>query len=83
MADAKFYEAYSRFNDSTNKYESWSESVSRVMNMHRDYLSSKGIVSPTLSALIAEVEEAYSKKTYSWCSKSFTIWWRTIIKTPS
>ena len=62
MADAKFYEAYSRFNDSTNKYESWSESVSRVMNMHRDYLSSKGIVSPILSDLINEVEEAYSNK---------------------
>ena len=62
MADAKFYEAYSRFNDSTNKYESWTESVSRVMNMHRDYLTAKGIVSPILPELMDEVESAYANK---------------------
>lgn len=62
MADAKFYEAYSRFNDSTNKYESWAESVSRVMNMHRGYLTSKGITSPILSELMDEVEAAYADK---------------------
>ena len=36
MADAKFFESYARFNEGTQSYESWEESVDRVMQMHKD-----------------------------------------------
>lgn len=35
MADAKFYESYARYDDSLGRYETWEESVERVMAMHR------------------------------------------------
>ena len=60
MADAKFYEAYSRFDESLNRYETWPEAVARVMNMHRSFLGPK--LTPELSNLLAEVEDAYASK---------------------
>lgn len=41
MGTAKFYESYSRYDDTLQRYETWDESVDRVMNMHRDYYSEK------------------------------------------
>ena len=35
MSDAKFYESYARYDDELNRYETWEESVTRVMDMHR------------------------------------------------
>jgi ribonucleoside-diphosphate reductase alpha chain len=35
LSDAKFYDSYSRFDDSLGRYETWDESVERVMAMHR------------------------------------------------
>ena len=35
MSDAKFYESYARYDDSLQRYETWEESVARVMGMHR------------------------------------------------
>ena len=37
MSDAKFYEAYARYNPDESRYETWEEAVDRVMDMHRTY----------------------------------------------
>lgn len=60
MADAKFYEGYSRWDDEKERYETWDEAVSRVMNMHRGYY--KGKMNDDLVALIDEAEELYKQK---------------------
>ncbi len=60
MADAKFYESYARFDNETQKYETWNEAVERVMNMHREYYQDK--MTPDLEVLINFSEEAYKKK---------------------
>lgn len=62
MADAKFYEAYSRWNDKNERYETWEESVSRVMDMHRTRY--KDVKSNALPGLLDEVEEGYRKKLF-------------------
>lgn len=62
MSDAKFYEAYARYNEEENRYETWKESVNRVMNMHRNYYKNK--MTDELSILINEVEEAYNQKLF-------------------
>jgi len=62
MSDAKFYEGYSRFIDSENRYETWEESVARVMNMHREVYSH--VMTEELSSLIHEVQESYNKKLF-------------------
>lgn len=45
MSDAKFFESYSRWIDEKGRYETWDESVDRVMDMHKvkyaDKLSDK------------------------------------------
>ena len=41
MSDAKFYESYARYNDELNRYETWEESVARVMDMHRTKYAGK------------------------------------------
>ena len=60
MSQTKFYEAYSRFDDEKARYETWEESVTRVMNMHRDYYKDK--MSEELSQLIDEAESLYKLK---------------------
>lgn len=60
MADAKFFEAYSRWDETNNRYETWEEAVGRVMNMHRSFYENK--TSPELEAYINEAEEAYKGK---------------------
>ena len=41
MSDSKFFMGYSRFDDEKESYETWEESVNRVMNMHRDFYKDK------------------------------------------
>lgn len=60
MAEAKFFEAYARYNDDDDRYESWEEAVARVMDMHRTYY--KGIMTPELDAYMNIAQEAYNKK---------------------
>ena len=48
MADAKFYESYSRYDTSTKTYETWNESVERVMEMHRQHYDDKIEKNPKL-----------------------------------
>ena len=57
MSQAKFYESYSRWMEDEGRYESWDESVKRVMDMHRAYYSDK--ISPELNLLIDEAESLY------------------------
>ena len=60
MSESKFYMGYSRWNNVLNRYETWEESVGRVMNMHREKYADK--LTPQLEALIAEAEDAYKNK---------------------
>lgn len=60
MSATKFYEGYSRWSDEKDRYETWDESVSRVMNMHRKYYAEK--MTPELSRLIDEAESLYKLK---------------------
>lgn len=60
MADAKFFEGYSRWDDKKGRYESWNESVERVMNMHRNYY--KDIMTDDLASKIDFAEKAYKEK---------------------
>lgn len=57
LSQTKFYEAYSRWDESLNRYETWEEAVTRVMNMHRDYYKDK--MTPKLSQMIDEAESLY------------------------
>jgi len=60
MSQAKFYEGYSRWSDELNRYETWEEAVTRVLNMHRDYYKDR--MTPELSRLIDEAESLYKLK---------------------
>lgn len=60
MSQTKFYESYSRWDDESIRYETWNESVTRVMDMHREYYKDK--LSPELSLLIDEAESLYKLK---------------------
>jgi ribonucleoside-triphosphate reductase len=60
ISDAKFYESYSRWSEEEQRYESWDEAVTRVMNMHREFYKDK--MSDELAALIDEAEAAYKDK---------------------
>ena len=60
MSESKFYMGYSRWDESKNRYETWDESVERVMNMHRQKYKTK--MTQELSELIDYAEEAYKDK---------------------
>lgn len=60
MAQSKFYMGYSRWMDTDNKYESWEESVGRVMQMHRQKYADK--MTTELSEAINFAEQAYKDK---------------------
>lgn len=60
MADARFYMGYSRWNDQENQYETWEQSVKRVMDMHREKYAD--IMTPALEAAIQFAEDAYLDK---------------------
>lgn len=60
LSESKFFMGYSRWVDSESKYETWDESVSRVMNMHREKYKDK--MSPELEELISYAEQAYKDK---------------------
>jgi ribonucleoside-diphosphate reductase alpha chain len=57
MSQTKFYEAYSRWDDDKERYETWDEAVTRVMDMHRNFYSNK--MTPELDQLINEAESYY------------------------
>ena len=57
MSDAKFYESYSRWDNTKERYETWEESVERVMDMHRKKYSEQ--LTPELNELIDFCEKLY------------------------
>lgn len=60
LAESKFYTGYSRWKDEDDRYETWEESVSRVMNMHREKY--KYVMTPELEELIQFAEDTYKEK---------------------
>lgn len=60
MADAKFYESYSRWIEEEGRKETWEEAVSRVMKMHRSYYADK--MTPELDDLMLFAEKHYKEK---------------------
>ena len=60
MASSKFYMGYSRWKDVEGRYETWEESVERVMNMHREKY--RDVMTDELESYIKFAEEAYKDK---------------------
>lgn len=60
MSDSKFYEGYARYLDT--RYETWEESVDRVMMMHREYYNDK--MTKDLNQLFNEVQKGYEDKLF-------------------
>jgi ribonucleoside-diphosphate reductase alpha chain len=59
LSQSKFYMGYSRWTEEEGRYETWEESVSRVVNMHREKY--KDIMTPELEELIGFAEQAYKE----------------------
>jgi ribonucleoside-triphosphate reductase len=60
LSDTKFFEGYSRFVPEEGRYETWNESVDRVMKMHSSYYADK--MSSKLMVMIDEAASAYKQK---------------------
>ena len=60
LSQTKFYEAYSRYVDDESRYESWDESVDRVMDMHRGYYKKQ--ISDALEQEFTKATVAYKEK---------------------
>lgn len=60
MADAKFYEAYARYDGEKKRYETWEEAVDRVMDMHKRFYKDK--ISERLLNYMGFAEERYKQK---------------------
>ena len=60
MSSSKFHMGYSRWDEVKGGYETWEESVSRVMNMHRQKYAS--VMTLELEEYIAFAEQAYKDK---------------------
>lgn len=64
LADCKFYESYSRFDETLSRYETWEESVDRVMTMHKEYYKDKIGTDSILIDYINFATNAYKKKLF-------------------
>ena len=60
MSESKFFMGYSRFMENAERYETWDESVERVMNMHREKYND--VMTDELEELIQFAEEQYKNK---------------------
>lgn len=58
MSDSKFFMGYSRWLPEQERYETWSEAVQRVMDMHREKYAH--CMTPELEELIQYAQDAYS-----------------------
>ncbi len=59
LSDAKFYEAYSRYDEEKGRYETWEEAVDRVIGMHEKVYVEKN---NELKSYIEEARIAYREK---------------------
>jgi ribonucleoside-diphosphate reductase alpha chain len=62
LSEAKFFDAYSRWDDGKGRYETWEESVDRVMSMHAVKYSKQLVNSPELAAYFDIAKDAYKAK---------------------
>jgi ribonucleoside-triphosphate reductase len=60
MAQAQFYQGYSRYLDDAGRYESWEESVARVFDMHREKYAH--VMTPALNGAIEFAQAAYNEQ---------------------
>ncbi|WP_434715618.1 hypothetical protein [Paraburkholderia sp. A3RO-2L] len=60
LSESKFFMGYSRWVDEKQAYETWDESVARVMDMHRFKYADK--MSPELEAYMKKAQAAYAKQ---------------------
>lgn len=60
LAESKFYMGYSRWDEVKGGYETWEESVARVMDMHRQKYADK--MTPELAEAMDYAQAAYSEK---------------------
>jgi ribonucleoside-triphosphate reductase (thioredoxin) len=60
LSESKFYMGYSRWIDDEQRYETWDDSVQRVMDMHRKKYADK--MTEELHSLLNEAQAAYSNK---------------------
>ncbi len=60
LSESKFFMGYSRWVDAKQAYETWGESVGRVMAMHRQKYAGK--LSTALEGYLAKAEAAYSSQ---------------------
>ena len=62
LSNAKFFEGYSRFDVKKGRYETWSESVDRVMFMHKEYYSEQIAKNPKILEYFSCAERLYKDK---------------------
>jgi len=60
LSESKFYMGYSRWKEEEGQYETWDESVERVMDMHREKF--KDVMSPELEEAMQFAEQMYKEK---------------------
>lgn len=60
LGESKFFMGYSRWDDVTGKYETWEDSVDRVMTMHREKYAK--VMTDELESYFKFAEEAYKEK---------------------
>ena len=62
LSDAKFYESYSRWQPEKGRYETWEESVDRVMHMHRTFYA-EHLDNDEFLLMLEFAESMYKNKT--------------------
>lgn len=60
LSESKFFMGYSRWVESAQAYETWDQSVDRVMDMHAKKYGPK--MTPELQAYMAKAQKAYSSQ---------------------
>ena len=62
LSEAKFFEGYSRYIEEEQRYETWNDSVKRVMNTHREKYADQLTETPKLRDYFDLAEKAYTEK---------------------
>lgn len=80
MSEVKFYSDYSRFDESKERYETWDESVERVIGMHRTKYAEKINKNDELKKIIDRVEQGYKDKLFIAAQRSLQFGGEQILK---
>jgi len=81
MSQSKFYMGYSRWLEQENRYETWEESVERVMNMHREKYKDK--MTDELEELISFAERQYKEKRVLGAQRALQFGGKQLFKHPA